>query len=461
MAQPVVEQLGLQPGGRGVSLAAALLLVLPYLCEYLRQCCVVALGHQFVHIVHRLPDEQSLFIRQLAGQHVDLRDPVQRVVEAVGVDLQQGAGAEHGHEVELFVGLVHAPVVGLSGSIVPQSPVEVGEPGISPLYAEQPPCLAAFYLDHGLLFPFVVVEEPPGEHLFGGEPSVTAFAAEFHREVAGQRGERADALVVVDAELSQSGGMFPGQGGWSRFGRLCREYGCQSRDDAETDAPQGPAVQQAAEGALPVDELGRHGHEQQQVAGVGDGDAPGVVSHREARARPVAVVGRLVEAVASVAGNAVHGDGLAAALLLVGEGDTTHKVEGSPGAGVVFDVEPFERDREGEGLFLPVAVEVDGGGGFAQTQMQGALSAGEPGDECSAQNNQQGQMQQPGGRTQCAVAQQIGGGQQGQDKPESHESRRLVDVTGDKRCAQFLLDDGRCGQYTQHGGQQGECSSFE
>ena len=148
-------------------------------------------------------------------------------------------------------------------------------------------------------------------------------------------------------------------------------------------------------------------------------------------------------------------------LRAVGDGDATHEVERGTGTRVVFDVETFEGDGEGERLFLSAVVSVRVGGLFVQPQVQGALLSGEPGDESSAQDNQQGEMQQPGGQTHRASAQQIDDGRQGQQQPEQDECGRAVDVAGDKGGTLDFFENGCRGEYTQHEGQQAKGESFE
>ena len=162
---------------------------------------------------------------------------------------------------------------------------------------------------------------------------------------------------------------------------------------AAYDAEGGRTAQQLAETATGVDEHPYQRHEQQGVAGIGDGNAPRVGVQGQHRALHVLVEAALVEPYAVVRGDAVHRHGERRGLLvLLADDDVRHVVGGSLGALVILHLEPLQGDGEGQGLAVHVLVDVLADG-YAGAQVDGAPTGRQMGKQCAGQDDDERQVE--------------------------------------------------------------------
>ena len=157
--------------------------------------------------------------------------------------------------------------------------------------------VAALDLDDGFAGPVVIEEHKARQHLCGTVSLVGTLAVELLGEVEGIGLHGTDAVVVDHKEPGEAVGRLLGQHAW-------RGGGGHGTAAYKTD---GSAAQQLTVGTLGVDEYPDERHEQQGIAGIGDGDAPRVAVQRQYGALQVFVVAALVESHTAVGYNLVHG----------------------------------------------------------------------------------------------------------------------------------------------------------
>ena len=245
--------------------------------------------------------------------------------------------------------------------------------------------------------------------------------------------ERTYPVSIVHVHVAQGLFQVAGTGRRSADGRKRQEERHRRRHGC--DPPE-----RSPEGRILLEEESDHGQEQDEIACIGDSDAPGVVTHSQDAALPVLVVIGLVETVAPVLGDVVHG--YRNHLIFGEEGDLGAIVGRHFGAVVVLDGELVQPDAERE-FGHRLILQFEGAFRLPFPEMDHPGFAEDIGHERSGQDHHEAYMQghrdHPLGRS---VQDQIDQPRHGRHRPQGDEQRIVIKhVKGDGRTFD-LLDDG-------------------
>ena len=241
-------------------------------------------------------------------------------------------------------------------------------------------------------------------------------------------------MPIVHVHVAQGLFQVPGTGRRSVHGRERQEKRHGRRHGRDP-------LERSPEGRVLLEEEPNHRQEQDEIAGIGDAHAPGVMAHGQDAALPVLVVIGLVKAVAPVLGDVVHGN---RNRLTFGEkGDFGTIVGRHLGTVVVLDGELVQPDAERkfvhrlvlefEGPFRLPFPEMDHPG-FAEDIRH------ERTEEDHDEAHVQGHRDHPLGRS---VQDQVDQPRHGRHRPEGDEQRIVVKhVKGNGRAFEFLDDGG-------------------
>ena len=148
-------------------------------------------------------------------------------------------------------------------------------------------------------------------------------------------------------------------------------------------------AKQASEPALRLKEEGQGRKQQEGIARIAEADAPRVASHGQGDTLPVGVVARLIEAIALMAEDAVHGYLALMHSIACGQREAAHEVFRCRCARIILHPELLQREAEGEGRRPPLG-RGKGLHRLALPQMHAPLHAPHVGDQRSQQDEHQG-----------------------------------------------------------------------
>ena len=278
--------------------------------------------------------------------------------------------------------------------------IEVPDAGPLSLYAQHTLHLAVLHLDERPFLPLCVEDGPADEYLVGRHTLPGALAAQLGHEVRGGGVQRTDTPVVEHGQLPYLVCRFAVHPGGSS---LCRT----GQDEEERQRGTHGLVQQTAYARAPGGEGQEESGEQQQVARVGDGYAPGVGGYEQVGAPSVRVAGRLVEPVTACLTDVVHGDALFLLVSLPLHHDMGTVVHRGIGAGVGYLLKVAEAEGERQGARCTVFVG-EGRGGLPLAQVQGTLLRREAGQQSPQQDDHEGEVQeQDREAAECLPLQQV------------------------------------------------------
>ena len=462
----VIDPLGTKAEGRGQQRPTLALLVAAYLVHQPLHIRKVLARHLLGHVVHRPTHESAFFEGHVARQAVGQGEPLQagsigRRRGHIGKDAPSRPRRYAAHQAELLVGLAHGLRVG-HGSVgqgfgiesVALRAEEVLQRGIAPLHPQQAAHVGTLHADARLALPVVVVEEPARQHLLGCEAPIRGLATEFHGEILGQRLKGADAVVVIDIEPTEASSRLARQGARQVFGRPHEGRGKQQACHARRSKRR--MAKQASEPALRFKEEGQGRKQQEGIARIAEADAPRVAGHGQGDALSVGVVARLIEAVALMAEDAVHGHLALMHFIACGQREAAHEVFRRRCARIMLHPELLQREAEGEGRRLPLG-RGKGLHHLALTQVYAPLHAPHMGDQRPQQDEHQGEVKHKSRPTLLhPTTPQITDTRNGHQRPTGHEPGRAIDVAHDKGSAPHLLHTRGGHQYTDKQAQQAE-----
>ncbi len=148
-------------------------------------------------------------------------------------------------------------------------------------------------------------------------------------------------------------------------------------------------AKQATEPALRFKEKGQGRKQQEGIARIAEADTPRVAGHGQGDALPVGVVARLIEAVALMAEDAVHGHLALIGFVVCGQREAAHEIFRRRCARIMLHPELLQREAEGESRLLPVG-QGKGLHRLALPQMHAPLQAPHVGDHRPQQDEHQG-----------------------------------------------------------------------
>ena len=159
-------------------------------------------------------------------------------------------------------------------------------------------------------------------------------------------------------------------------------------------------AQQVAVVAAGVKEQADERGKQQEVAGVGEADAPCVAVEGKQAPPAVVVIRRLIEADLLQRQNAVHRNRLLQRVATNGYRKMAHVVLRCTRAGMIIDVETVESYPEGQRvrdgrLAVGLGFQQEGFGPNTLAQVQLSARSREVGEQCTAQYEQQGGVDAP------------------------------------------------------------------
>ena len=192
--------------------------------------------------------------------------------------------------------------------------------------------------------PFIGVEKPAAENLFGSVALVAGFSVQFGSEILGERLQRTDTSLVHHIHLSHFvGALLRQRTGFIGHLRRLECAHCQQYNQRRHLASH--LLQQQTELALSVEKQPHHGDEEQDVAYVSHAHAPRVMRHRQHRIAFLVVVA-LVETIVTVFQNVIHRNGGIRNRSVVGDLEVAHEVHRRMGAWVGLNLEMTECQRE-------------------------------------------------------------------------------------------------------------------
>ena len=249
----------------------------------------------------------------------------------------------------------------------------------------------------------------------------------FQAIIPGLGLQRSDAVVVIDIQLAEMAGDFPGKD--LRLRRGGRRAGALRQEHQQQYGRCGQPAQCGTETGMPLEEETDHRDQQQQIAGIGDAHAPGVMADRQDGALHILIEIRLVEPVTPVFVDMVHGN----LHVFPGIPVNTDQLRSVIGRGfrTFIELHPellqFQRKRQ---FRRPPVLQHIYGRRLAAAQVDLTGATPQEGHQGPEQDDRERQMQQKRKETFLHLADQHPA-QAGnrQDRPQGDEQRVVVDDT--------------------------------